>query len=48
MTYSVLANAIGKPKAFRAVGSALRHNPFAPIVRTNKIINHNIFIIYIL
>lgn len=33
MTYKSLAEAIGHPKAFRAVGSALRQNPYAPQVR---------------
>lgn len=32
VTYSTIASAIGNPKAVRAVGSALRKNPHAPIV----------------
>ena len=31
-TYKEVAQAIGHPKAFRAVGSALRRNPLAPTV----------------
>ena len=31
-TYKILAEVIGHPKAYRAVGSALRKNPFAPEV----------------
>jgi O-6-methylguanine DNA methyltransferase len=31
-TYQELAQKIGSPKAVRAVGNALRNNPFAPVV----------------
>ena len=37
-TYKTLAEAIGSPKAFRAVGSALRHNPFAPVVPCHRVV----------
>jgi hypothetical protein len=39
-TYGELARAIGNPKAIRAVGSALRKNPFAPIVSECKSRSH--------
>ena len=31
-TYKLIAQQIGSPKAFRAVGTSLRKNPFAPKV----------------
>ena len=37
-TYKELAKAIGSPKAFRAVGSALRKNPFAPTVPCHRVV----------
>jgi len=37
-TYSQLAKAIGKPKAARAVGSALAKNPFAPLIPCHRVI----------
>jgi methylated-DNA-[protein]-cysteine S-methyltransferase len=37
-TYADLATAIGRPKASRAVGNALRHNPFAPYVPCHRIL----------
>jgi O6-methylguanine-DNA--protein-cysteine methyltransferase len=30
-TYADIARAMNNPKAVRAVGNALRHNPFAPV-----------------
>lgn len=33
-TYKEIARVIGSPKAYRAVGSALKKNPFAPTVRS--------------
>lgn len=37
-TYSDVARAIGHPNAFRAVGSALAKNPFAPDVPCHRVI----------
>lgn len=37
-TYGALANALNKPKASRAVGNALRRNPFAPTVPCHRVI----------
>lgn len=37
-TYGQIARAIGKPRAARAVGSALRKNPFAPKVPCHRVI----------
>jgi methylated-DNA-[protein]-cysteine S-methyltransferase len=38
ITYKELARRIGKPKAYRAVGNALRANPFAPDVPCHRIV----------
>eukprot|EP01039_Chlorochromonas_danica_P001466 gene1466-1594_t len=38
MTYKSLAEAIGHPRAFRAVGSALRQNPYAPQVPCHRVV----------
>lgn len=38
MTYKQVAQAIGRPKAMRAVGNALNINPFAPAVPCHRII----------
>jgi O-6-methylguanine DNA methyltransferase len=37
-TYQDLAHTIGS-KAYRAVGSAMRKNPFAPVVPCHRVIN---------
>lgn len=37
-TYKKLAEAIGSPSACRAVGSALRKNPFAPTVPCHRVV----------
>ncbi|MFA5070730.1 MAG: MGMT family protein [Patescibacteria group bacterium] len=37
-TYKLLAKAINKPKAFRAVGNALNKNPYAPKVPCHRVI----------
>ena len=37
-SYKWVAERIGRPKAFRAVGSALGKNPFAPIVPCHRVI----------
>ena len=38
MTYMQVAMAIGKPRAYRAVGNALNANPFAPRVPCHRVI----------
>lgn len=38
LTYKELAIKIGHPKAFRAVGLALKKNPFAPIIPCHRVI----------
>ncbi|MHB8442778.1 MAG: methylated-DNA--[protein]-cysteine S-methyltransferase [Patescibacteria group bacterium] len=38
ITYKELAIRIGKPKAFRAVGNALRKNPYAPMIPCHRVI----------
>ena len=37
-TYGWIAQKIGKPKAARAVGSALGRNPFAPIIPCHRVL----------
>ena len=37
-TYAQIARMIGKPNAARAVGNALRHNPFAPKVPCHRVV----------
>lgn len=37
-TYSSIAAALGRPNASRAVGNALRTNPFAPIVPCHRVV----------
>jgi len=37
-TYGQLAKAIGKPRASRAVGSALAINPLAPLIPCHRVI----------
>ena len=41
LTYKELAMKIGHPKACRAVGHALRKNPFAPIIPCHRVIGSN-------
>jgi O-6-methylguanine DNA methyltransferase len=38
LTYKQLAEKIGSPKAYRAVGMALSKNPFAPIIPCHRVI----------
>lgn len=38
LTYAQVAQAIGRPKAVRAVGNALNKNPFAPQVPCHRVI----------
>ncbi|MFC1646095.1 methylated-DNA--[protein]-cysteine S-methyltransferase [Candidatus Omnitrophota bacterium] len=37
-SYKWVAKKIGKPNAVRAVGTALKNNPFAPIVPCHRVI----------
>ncbi len=37
-TYGYIAKVIKNPKAYRAVGSALRRNPFAPTVPCHRVV----------
>lgn len=41
MTYGEMAAALGEPRAARAVGQALGHNPFAPVVPCHRILAAN-------
>ncbi len=38
MTYAQVARAIGRPRAVRAVGTALHRNPFAPAVPCHRVV----------
>ena len=38
MTYGELAYRLGEPSAARAVGQALGHNPFAPVVPCHRVV----------
>jgi len=40
-TYKLIAKAIGKPKAFRAVGNACNKNPFSPEVPCHRVVKSN-------
>ncbi len=37
-TYAAVARTIGSPRAFRAVGSALNENPYAPQVPCHRVV----------
>ncbi len=41
ISYGGLAEMIGRPKAHRAVGSAMNKNPFAPIVPCHRVVKSN-------
>jgi O-6-methylguanine DNA methyltransferase len=41
ITYSGLAAMIGRPKAHRAVGTAMNKNPFAPEVPCHRVVKSN-------
>ena len=41
ITYSGIASMIGRPKAHRAVGSAMNKNPFAPKVPCHRVVKSN-------
>ncbi len=38
ITYKALANLVGRPNAYRAVGSAMNKNPFAPEVPCHRVV----------
>ena len=40
-TYSQVANAIGKPRAARAVANAIGKNPYAPKIPCHRVIRSN-------
>jgi len=40
-TYSGLAAMIGRPKAHRAVGTAMNKNPFAPEIPCHRVVKSN-------
>ncbi len=40
-TYKQIAQAVGIPNAYRAVGTALKKNPLAPIVPCHRVIKSN-------
>ena len=44
ISYKALAEKIGRPKAYRAVGNALNKNPYSPKVPCHRVINSNGFI----
>lgn len=41
MTYKEVAQKIGNPKSYRAVGNALNKNPFAPKVPCHRVVRSN-------
>jgi methylated-DNA-[protein]-cysteine S-methyltransferase len=41
-TYGEVAKALGRPGAARAVGNALRRNPYAPIVPCHRIVRQDL------
>lgn len=40
-TYKRIAETIGRPRAYRAVGNALHKNPLAPIVPCHRVVKSN-------
>ncbi|MFA5184728.1 MAG: MGMT family protein [Patescibacteria group bacterium] len=40
-TYQAIACALGRPRAFRAVGNALNKNPYAPQVPCHRVVRSN-------
>lgn len=40
-TYGQVAALAGSPKASRAVGMAMRHNPYAPVVPCHRVVGVN-------
>jgi O-6-methylguanine DNA methyltransferase len=43
-TYGELARAVGRPRAFRAVGNSLNRNPFSPKVPCHRVIRSDMFV----
>jgi len=43
-TYKRIAEKIGKPKAYRAVGNALHKNPLAPIIPCHRVVRSDGFL----
>ena len=41
ISYSGLAEMVGRPKAHRAVGNAMNNNPFAPEVPCHRVVKSN-------
>lgn len=41
ISYGGLAKLVGSPKAYRAVGSAMNKNPFAPEVPCHRVVKSN-------
>jgi len=41
ITYAGLAEMIGRPRAHRAVGSAMNKNPFAPEIPCHRVVKSN-------
>lgn len=37
-TYKAVARAVGRPRAYRAVGNALNRNPYAPAVPCHRVV----------
>lgn len=46
ITYSELAAQIGRPKSYRAVGSALAKNPFFYLIPCHRVVGKNILLNY--
>ncbi len=40
-TYKRIAEIVGRPRAFRAVGNALHKNPLAPIIPCHRVVRSN-------
>lgn len=40
-TYKRIAETVGRPRAYRAVGNALHKNPLAPIVPCHRVVKSN-------
>lgn len=40
-TYKRIAERVGRPRAFRAVGNALHKNPLAPLIPCHRVVKSN-------